>query len=80
MNFASALFSLMRGHKIGRKHWTGYWILTKDDNGKDVVEMHCYDGKVINLLDTEDVLYTLSNIASDDWEIKDDYHATKEQK
>ena len=69
----------MRGHKIGRKHWTGYWMLTKDDNGKDVVEMHTYDGKVINLLETDDVLYTLSNIACDDWELKDDYYATMEE-
>lgn len=27
MNFASALFSLKRGHKIKRKHWTGWWEL-----------------------------------------------------
>ena len=78
MNFASALSALTRGHKIGRKHWTGYWILAKDDTGKDIVEIHFDDGMVTNLLDTEDVLYTLSNIASDDWEIKDGYHATKE--
>ena len=79
MNFASALFSLMRGHKIGRKHWSGYWILTKDETGKDKVEMHCYDGKVINLLDTDDVLYTLQNVACNDWEIKDDYATSKER-
>lgn len=27
MNFASALFSLKRGHKIKRKHWIGWWEL-----------------------------------------------------
>ena len=65
MNFASAFISLQRGHKIKRSHWGGYWKLE--------------DGKVINLLDTEDVMYTLSNCACDDWEIADNYGATKEQ-
>lgn len=74
MNFASALISLQRGHKIKRSHWGGYWKL---EDGK--VMMHTWDGKVINLLDTKDVMYTLSNIACDDWEIADNYGATKEQ-
>lgn len=77
MNFASALFALKRGHKIRRKHWTGYWCLGKL-NGKTIVEMHTHDGKVINLVDTEDILYTMENMACDDWEIADNYHATKE--
>ena len=47
------------------------------EDGK--VMMHTWDGKVINLLDTEDVMYTLSNCACDDWEIADNYGATKEQ-
>lgn len=74
MNFASAFISLQRGHKIKRSHWGGYWKL---EDGK--VMMHTWDGKVINLLDTKDVMYTLSNCACDDWEIADKYGATKEQ-
>ena len=27
MNFASALFSMQRGHKVKRHHWTGYWTI-----------------------------------------------------
>ena len=41
MNFASALFSLKRGHKIKRKHWTGWWEL----DGNEVM-MHCHDGRI----------------------------------
>ena len=58
MNFASALFSLKRGHKIKRKHWTGWWEL----DGNEVM-MHCYDGRVINIRDSEDITYhTMSTL------------------
>lgn len=68
MNFASAYISMIRGHRIRRKHWSGYWEM-KDNE----VMFHCKDGKAINLRDTDDMSYTLSNIACDDWEIADDY-------
>ena len=58
MNFASALFALKRGHKIKRHHWTGYWRL---ENGE--VMMHTWDGKCINVRDSEDMLYTMENMA-----------------
>ena len=75
MNFASALFALRRGHKIKRKHWTGYWILENNE-----VYMHTFDGKVINIRESEDILYTLENMACNDWEIADDDHAGNELK
>lgn len=65
MNFAGAIFALMRGHKVKRAHWTGYW--QKDDEGQ--VIMHTHDGRELNLKDTTDIIYTLSNCACDDWEI-----------
>lgn len=37
MNFASALFSLKRGRKIKRHHWTGYWCLGTKDSKKPYV-------------------------------------------
>ena len=74
MNFASAFISLQRGHKIRRKHWKGYWILENNE-----IMMHCYDGRILNIRESEDILYTLENIACDDWEIADNYGATKEQ-
>lgn len=76
MNFAGALFSLIRGHKIRRKHWIGYWQLGEDGE----VYMYCHDGRKLNIRESEDILYTLENIACDDWEIADDDHAANELK
>ena len=73
MNFASALFLLRRGHKIKRKHWTGLWEL----DGNEVM-MHCYDGRVINIRDSEDITYTIENMACDDWTIADNCGAKGE--
>ena len=33
--------------------------------------MHCYDGRVINIRDSEDITYTIENMACDDWTIAD---------
>lgn len=73
MNFASALISMKQGYKVGRKHWEGYWYLVQaetEDDHIDQIIIHEKDGNELNLLDTDDILFTLSNIACDDWEIK----------
>lgn len=75
MNFASAFISMSRGHKIARSHWGGYWHLV---NGEII--MHTYDGKDIKLRDSEDIVYTISNCACDDWYIVDNYGAKGELK
>lgn len=64
MVFASALFSLMRGYKIRRRNWVGYWELVDGE-----VMMYCKDGRVLNIRESDDILFTLENIACDDWEI-----------
>ena len=66
MNFASALFSMQRGHKVKRHHWTGYWTIENNE-----IIMHTYDDKTINIRDSNDMIYTVSNMACDDWEIAD---------
>lgn len=73
MSFACSVFALMRGHKVKRRHWTGYWYYDKD---KKTVVMHMHDGRKQDIRDTEDILYTLSNCAADDWEIVDDWGYT----
>lgn len=73
MNFASAFISLQRGHKIRRKHWTGYWVV---EDRK--VFMYTYDGRKLNVRESEDMMYTMSNMACDDWEIADDYGVKNE--
>lgn len=68
MNFASAIFAMERGHKVKRSHWSGYWVI---ENGELI--MHCRDGRVLNLRESEDMVYTLRNMSCDDWEIVKDY-------
>jgi len=52
------------GTPVKRKVWGGYW---KYSYG--AVKMHCKDGKVIDIKDTGDVLFTISGILADDWEV-----------
>lgn len=67
MNFASALFAMERGHKVRRSHWSGYWTIENEE-----LIMHCRDGLVLNLRESDDMVYTLRNISCDDWEIVKD--------
>ena len=34
---------------------------------RSTVKMHCKDGRVLDIRETEDVFYTLENIASNEW-------------
>ena len=76
MNFAGAIFALQRGHKVKRHHWSGYWYLSPS-NG--YIMMHTYDGREIDIRQTSDIIYTLSNCACDDWEIVEDWNKETEQ-
>ena len=89
MNFAGAIFALQRGHKVKRHHWSGYWYLapmstvTSDGYGTDTIPtimMHTYDGGEVDIRNTLDIIYTLSNCACDDWEIVEDWNRETEQK
>lgn len=70
MNFAKAFEALKQGYKIKRPSWKGFWKLEGDN-----VYLHCKNGDIIPINKTQDVLYTLQNIAADDWEIVVDYDA-----
>lgn len=63
MDFKKALEALKRGYRIKLPSWKGYW--EKEGN---TVKMHCKDGRVLDIKESEDVFYTLSNIVSDEWE------------
>ena len=83
MNFAGAIFALQRGHKVKRHHWSGYWHLTPThiNNKHEVptIMMHTYDGKEVDIRQTLDIIYTLSNCACDDWEIVEDWNKETEK-
>ena len=88
MNFAGAIFALQRGHKVKRHHWSGYWYLapistvTSDGYGTDTIPtimMPTYDGREVDIRQTSDIIYTLSNCACDDWEIVEEWNKETEQ-
>ena len=60
---------LKNGYKVKLPHWKGYWVLEGDK-----VMMYSKDGTVMNLTDTKDIIYTLTNLANNQWEVlNDDY-------
>ena len=84
MNFAGAIFALQRGHKVKRHHWSGYWYLSPMstvslEDTIQTIMMHTYDGREIDIRQTSDIIYTLSNCACDDWEIVEDWDKKTEQ-
>lgn len=74
MTFSEAFEELKNGKKIKRENWKGYWKKEKDiysKEGKDTVFMYGKDGRVLDIRDTQDVFFTLSNMTSNDWEVVD---------
>ena len=67
MDFGCVWPALRTGRKVRLKGWRGYWAW---ENG--TVVMHCADGSVIDIRETDDISYTLSNIAMHNWEIVDE--------
>ena len=43
------------------------------------IMMHTYDGGEVDIRQTLDIIYTLSNCACDDWEIVEDWNKETEQ-
>lgn len=67
MRFKEALAAIRGGKKVKLPSWTGYWCCEDDS-----IKMHCKDGRVLDITESEDIFYTLSNIVSDEWMILDD--------
>ena len=62
MDFTSAFVSMQHGHKVTRTTWKGYWCIL---NGEII--MVTKDGKAVNLRESPDMMYTISNMLCDDW-------------
>ncbi len=62
MNFKEAFEVMKKGLKVKRPSWGGYWCIEDD-----TIKMYCKDGTVLDLFFTSDKMYTLSNIAADDF-------------
>ena len=67
MPFRYAWFQMLNGKKVKLPSWSGYWAWENR-----TIMMHCRDGSVIDIRNTDNPVYTYTNIASDDWIIAED--------
>jgi hypothetical protein len=58
---------MLDGKKIKLPSWSGYWAWENN-----TIMMHCRDGSVLDIRETDNPAYTFSNVASDDWMVIDD--------
>ena len=65
--FRYAWFQMLDGKKIKLPSWSGYWAWENN-----TIMMHCRDGSVLDIRETDNPAYTFSNVASDDWMVIDD--------
>lgn len=64
MIFKEAYEALKQGAAIKVPEWAGFWKWEDDS-----IKMHCKDGRILDIRETEDVDYTLKFIMRDDWEV-----------
>lgn len=62
MTFKEAYEKMLQGYKIRRLQWKGYW-----EWENNTIMIHCWDGEVLDIRDTQDVKMTFDNMMSDDW-------------
>ena len=74
MEFKKALELMKQGMKMKLPSWGGYWYW--DDEKKTVI-MHTKEGKEMDIRETERVIYTLSNILDDQWQIADEENCSE---
>ena len=67
MKFSEAYEAMKQGAKIKMPEWAGFWAM-EDGN----IKMHCKDGRVLDIRETEDIDYTLGFIMREDWILADD--------
>jgi len=67
MDFRHAWFQMLNGKKIKLPDWSGYWAWENN-----TIMMHCHDGRVLDIRETDNVSYTFSNIAEKTWMVVDD--------
>ena len=70
MTFREAWFQMLSGKKIKLPQWSGYWAW---ENG--TIMMHCRDGRVIDIRETDNPAYTFTNVASREWQVVEEENA-----
>lgn len=62
LHWRDAFFHMMNGKKIKLPLWQGYWAWENN-----TIMMHCRDGSVTDIRETDNPAYTFTNIASREW-------------
>lgn len=67
MSFRQAFFEMLNGKHIAHELWKGgYWAWENN-----TIMIHCYDGKVLDIRETENTAYTFGFIVEDRWYVKE---------
>lgn len=69
MTFKQALELMKLGRKVKLPSWGGYWTY---DAETDSIYMHCKEGNVLEIRETDRLSYTLGNVLSDEWIMADE--------
>jgi hypothetical protein len=64
MKFKELLPTFIAGTDIKRAPWGGFWRYRRG-----VIEMHTKQGEIVNFLASQDIIFTISQITEDDWEV-----------
>lgn len=62
LHFRDAWYHMLNGKKIKRPLWEGYWAWENN-----TIMMHCRDGSVTDIRQTDNPAYTFNNVAARDW-------------
>ena len=69
MKFKQALELMKLGKKVKLPSWGGYWTYEEET---DSIFMHCKEGNVLEIRETDRLSYTLENVLSDEWILADE--------
>ena len=62
MKFNEAYVLMRQGKKIKLPEWKGFWAWKNN-----TIMLHCGDGVVMDIRETDDVSYTFGFICREDW-------------
>ena len=63
-NFKDLFSTFIAGTPIKRKVWGGYWKYRYGE-----IEMHNKSGTITKFSETKDIIFTISGILENDWEV-----------
>lgn len=64
MLFKEAYRAMKEGSKIRRQEWKGYW-----EWKHETIIIHCWNGEVLDIRNTDNIGGTIENIIAEDWVI-----------